>query len=727
MLFKSKQNGFTLIEVSIVIVIIGILIAAFSPVYNIYQRELAERQTVNNIANAQNLVEDFVNTFDRYPCPASLNASQDDIDYGMEIVNECRARLGDEALIAENIGDCSMTRLNSDGYCFTRMIDPVSGLPRATVMLGALPFRQLGLRDEPGAYESVDGYGNKLIYAVSFPLTNQATFDFDDTGIEIIDGNGSSLLEAPGTGHYVIYSMGSNEFGAFSRYGISTACPLTNTDTANCNVVDATFLQQDYESDYASGAVYDDILSFSTGVRENRWMEAGDDLILIPTASEASVGIRAPPGYDPQRTVDVIGDVRSTGEIRLNNICSLSNPGACFNIATLTSPTGTIRCSDPAAPFISEISGGSATCSAGEVRCPINTYMTGINADGTLRCESFTTANCTSETVTLCGDANFFPTSAEGTEEIALGGISREQRFRCQAGSWTSIGASGVCSCAHPDGHTEPETVPCPTGYSGDRTRTRTYQCPPGEWGSFGPYDMSTCECAAGVEQFQNRSCSQAHSDGIIPHAGHLPNPDSVRIKRTSVCSSGPSGARSWDPPGSSSWHNRSAWELVSNGCECIPGVVTEDRPCPVGFVDSLDGDPNGITVQQTTTCDSGPTGPVTVSGWVEIADRCDCDTTRAPITRNESCPTGFVGHKEQQALWQCPGGTWGPWTDIPGRDFCVPAVEPVCSWQAGGTSSPAVGIPLGSPIGVPGSCTCGETGGDCTNGSYNYNECRCE
>ncbi|MCF8496229.1 MAG: type II secretion system GspH family protein, partial [Alphaproteobacteria bacterium] len=147
---NHRSRGFTLIEMSMVIVILGMAAAGVSQLAGLYFKNQDFKRTETNIHVISSAIGNFRSLHGRYPCPASITEERSDIEYGRE-----------------NCGDLSSTAPGSciDGICveeslrtmtylnqFTREF--VTGKPR--VRVGFIPFRQLNLDEE----EVYDAYGN---------------------------------------------------------------------------------------------------------------------------------------------------------------------------------------------------------------------------------------------------------------------------------------------------------------------------------------------------------------------------------------------------------------------------------------------------------------------------------------------------------------------------------------------------------------------------------------
>jgi prepilin-type N-terminal cleavage/methylation domain-containing protein len=279
-----KARGFTLIEIAIVLVIIGMIIALFAAVTTTLLSSQRRQATASRLAAVDAALVQFVVQNQRLPCPAdgTLDAST-------------QPTAGTETAIDAN-GCVSQTG-------------------------GVVPWRALGL----GEQDATDGWGRRITYRVWNNLTllnamNMASCDpagtkgtpgapgyVCDTGC--IAGNmgsctsptlflsgdgaapkgftiknvaGTALMAAPATGAaYVLISAGETGGGAYTSAG--QLAPTTTTD--------GTEEQKNYANLATQPYYVDDQISDGAGATHF------DDVVLRPSvltvASRAGLGPRA--------------------------------------------------------------------------------------------------------------------------------------------------------------------------------------------------------------------------------------------------------------------------------------------------------------------------------------------------------------------------------------------------------------------------------------------------
>jgi len=130
---EHNQQGYILIELAIVMVVIGFLIAAALPFYNSFVQRDAPRNTQDRIIVLENALSNYIQTRFRLPCPADPDPT------------------------ASAGGDFGLERGNCNGA--------------AQLAHGIVPYRTLGI---PEQYAK-DGFGNFFTYVVSphFTLNNE--------------------------------------------------------------------------------------------------------------------------------------------------------------------------------------------------------------------------------------------------------------------------------------------------------------------------------------------------------------------------------------------------------------------------------------------------------------------------------------------------------------------------------------------------------------------------
>jgi|GEM_PF-1409466 len=224
-----KENktaaGFTLIEIAVVIVIVGFIMAGIVQGYSLYLKQKQLTDIEKTYDSIQGGLRNFVlrdpdpgdgrpETNSRYPCPASPTASPYSATYGEEF--------------------CSTTQIGcQNDVC---VVAGTNGL----VFIGSVPTKTLGI----SAAHAIDPYGNRLTYAVTADLTVQDSL----AGAPVPAGSitidptlgGTPITDA----HFAVVTHGEDGAGSYTAEGARNpvACrPVDAGDAENCDYDDAIF------------------------------------------------------------------------------------------------------------------------------------------------------------------------------------------------------------------------------------------------------------------------------------------------------------------------------------------------------------------------------------------------------------------------------------------------------------------------------------------------------
>jgi prepilin-type N-terminal cleavage/methylation domain-containing protein len=212
---KKTANGFTLIEISIVLIVGGILFVSAIEAYQIYDKKQKVENTKSLLSNIDLNLKDFPNTID--PTTADPNTGLGGSLYG---------RLPCPDADGDGIEDCAMATVRG------RRFD--GGPNGPNVMIGSLPYTTLGLALD----YATDPYGSPIIYAITQSATNPIDFGNGIGAIQITDDDGNQSY----TNQYIVVSTG--------RLG----CGGEGADIENCDG-DADFIAAFYND---TGAEYYD-------------------------------------------------------------------------------------------------------------------------------------------------------------------------------------------------------------------------------------------------------------------------------------------------------------------------------------------------------------------------------------------------------------------------------------------------------------------------------------
>ncbi|MEZ5814714.1 MAG: hypothetical protein R3E13_08385 [Alphaproteobacteria bacterium] len=288
-------------------------------------------ETKEAIALSNTVISQYQGTFNIYPCPADASLPAADPLFG---VSQC----ANPALV--NPGDCTA----GGGLCLTQGV----ALP-TPILIGSIPMNTIratlgdfvNFADE----DFVDAWGNRIMYAVSLDLTNAATYRFYNGAISAVDEFGNPTAGVDDDAHYVVYSNGRDNRGAFDRFGVRNfACGTVadSTDFENCDG-DSTFVQaKGYYLSRAAADYYDDHIFFGKKVNEALWVYE-PNMTDVRTTITGNVGVGT---NTPGTKLDIqnggVAELEADNDVFARQICNAAGT-ECFDIEAITG-AGLIRC-----------------------------------------------------------------------------------------------------------------------------------------------------------------------------------------------------------------------------------------------------------------------------------------------------------------------------------------------------------------------------------------------
>lgn len=339
------RQGFTLPELAIVMIVAGMLMSAALALYRDYSAGASYRETVEHVQVAQQALGEYFSRRGCYPAPADPSLAPGDVGYGRQIYRRYGFQGCPAGLVCLEAGSFSRDA-NADG-----VEDPI--------LIGALPILDLAdgsvvTDTQIFPYMDYDGNSLEFTYAVSELMTGNIysapnsctvtnTVNPNLGALSVVDETGASVIDPPGSAHYVIFSHGRDARGAYSKTSNvpiqdclvpgtvnepDTGFDPVNNPTAlldleNCDNNDAIFLKS-YLSLAEGNNYYDDYVFFESSASQNIWERS-----LTSPGSEtwlynSNLGFVGVGTDDPVAEVDVNGSVRAQTRIEADEgYCTL--------------------------------------------------------------------------------------------------------------------------------------------------------------------------------------------------------------------------------------------------------------------------------------------------------------------------------------------------------------------------------------------------------------------
>lgn len=708
---SRSNNGFTLVEMAISLLILGLIMAPALAAYNLYEKNRKIEQTNVAITEATAAISGFRESYGRLPCPAPFDATPGDADYGYE--------------------DCGAT---APGIITTN-----NGGATPDVYIGSLPFRTMNLQER----ETTDGYNQRLTYAVTANLTDTSTYGATGGGIEIVDEFDNSVITGSGvsgSAHFVVISHGPDGAGAHTYNGnVVLDCAGAPTfDQENCDFLtgapDATFragnVQEDYD-DKISYSTFNDVTpwQYQDGDTSNIHLRSADFVVLgkddpsnSPGAAEAlevrdrGTGTDGDGDFfiqDGRIETDLLCDVTGTDCFSPNLIGGLiADPTDSSNLSTAqpgtplgpdssygyTTITGGLTCKDDTGvrkTMVGIMNERPVCSSVITMRCPAGEELTSINS-GKLRCDTSGAACTTDEpAITSCGE------SITIDQDLLDGDYALEYSGQCYfIDAWNPT-AADLSSVANIQAYVDtlnnsPRTnSPCGADETDFLVRD-AFECVDGSY-------IETSETVAESEYAQElrsggwptdflsnsgyrRAEDISHSrhedyDPAFPYTPADANtgPDSgyhdcwcredYRV-RTDSCGGGNTGTEVFVdklncPQTTQNW--TTIYTNTTSFCSCSPDTWSESEACYEYFNIDADRVDGTVTVDYERTC-----SPTTITETGADTSACTCPN-RAPQLQIDNCPAGTTNSftynsvnytdvdRIRERTWNCPTGVGGP------------------------------------------------------------------
>ncbi len=372
---KMNQKGFSLIELSLALIIIGLLAAPLLHQYNQYSQRRVKDQTDLSQGVIARAINDFVDANGRYPCPARYTLDENDPNHGKESYTP---PVPPPPAPPITPGACVV----AGGIFATTGRDANTAGGPDPVLIGAVPYASLNIPYEM----ALDGWKRKITYAVSERMANGSIVPFDDTqgAISIAESDGTVLSPtvtyppppdpaavtySVGTQPYLLVSHGDNGAGAYSTSGVLVApCPpaADGRERENCDN-DATFetpgnaalnafgVEEGLRTLVAGAQYSDDVVEYNVSGLNGLWSYSAIDDEDIKNNNQGYVGVGTP---DPMVEFDVNGDIKAD-TTHTFSYCDV-NGTDCF-APDIIAGTG-ISCDGTSTEAMPGIASGDALC-----------------------------------------------------------------------------------------------------------------------------------------------------------------------------------------------------------------------------------------------------------------------------------------------------------------------------------------------------------------------------
>ncbi len=332
---KNTEQGFSLLELSIFLLVLSSMMAGFLFTYGAAQEQ--ERIDMSRYANftITDGLAKYLSRNGRFPCPSSLSADTDAPTYGEET-------------------DCTDTSVPigswAPGNAYYVTDRPAGSGFR--VRIGAIPFKTIGI----GREDVIDAYKNRITYVIT---ESQATaaYTAGNGRIEVLDLDNSGAPVTK-TKDLIFFSHGLNEAGSFSAQGIANGftCNQAGLDQENCDL-DGAFITNRYAR--TQNGTYDDDLVSDIWRWVYVWDQAGSSMNNIYNRIDGDIGI----GTDePSQKLHIKeGNLLvEDGNVESALLCDPTG-AICFAAGQLGSPTG-MRC--PNGRILRGIAENNVICSS---------------------------------------------------------------------------------------------------------------------------------------------------------------------------------------------------------------------------------------------------------------------------------------------------------------------------------------------------------------------------
>lgn len=226
-----RQKGFTLLELAISMVIVGLLMVGAVSAYTVYNQKEQVTKTQSNIDEVNEAIAAFQQEHGFFPCPAAPGDAS--ASSGPGTASDCSVGTG----APDGVPNAQGLISNVTGQMRPAL---PAGLQNLRVRIGVVPITVNvpgeGLRQLVSGERMVDGWRNRLTYAVIEQMAMDGpTFNAAGTGAIRIQRRGGGP-DVDGTARFIVLSHGPDGVGAYTATGaVRQPCGVGSDDDINCD------------------------------------------------------------------------------------------------------------------------------------------------------------------------------------------------------------------------------------------------------------------------------------------------------------------------------------------------------------------------------------------------------------------------------------------------------------------------------------------------------------
>ncbi len=235
---QQKKQGFTLVEMAIVIVIMGLIAGTILSTLSSRMENTKIETTRTLMDNIQRALNTFMVRHHRLPCPANPDLSPDKAEYGLEQrgANTCNNMV------------IKVTKTSNIDY------------------IGILPWRTLHLKESA----AIDAWKRRFTYRVNYQGVKDNAMqapkiagDEFEGAIRIYKDSTATMPVNTEKYIYLVMSHGKNGYGAYLPNGTKMPVAKGDNEKENIDINNFKYIDADYSSN--ENNPFDDILFYYSG------------------------------------------------------------------------------------------------------------------------------------------------------------------------------------------------------------------------------------------------------------------------------------------------------------------------------------------------------------------------------------------------------------------------------------------------------------------------------